>query len=903
MTPSETAILAFLRFMGWDIPGPKVSLWPSEVRRWSGKVSIRYERKRQGSDARCFSAKRRRLLASAADLVEQTEHQSWQLVAQTCTTAATGEVHLEVMQKLQDRLPSLGTFLGDFQHKLDQPLRGDDGLVIGNMSLALVPTGFSDCPCSVNLPPLDAEKLRNINMEVDGRSNKISESETVSLLNNRVEDSDDLQKECALPMASHDVLVGECKNGADGYLNLVCKSPGSPINHNMKTASSIEAFDMILNQADALQYNCLNDGHHQNAPSCVQKKIPLRASAYAEVCTDKTAQILFQPSVDNKAGSIAPQMKINVQSGTLPQETTRQDGMNMKHLNIVSENRDIRYLNHGEQSLNKAEVNVSKNGRDKLTVKQKEKCKKNEQPKEDKDNTAKTQKGHVAPKPLPAFKGFVIEEEEGSGGYGTVYRAQRTKDGKTFAIKCPHPNAHSHHVNNELKILERFGGKNCVIKYECSLKSGDLDCFVLEHVEHDRPEILKKDITLLELQWYGHCLFRALASLHKQGVVHRDVKPGNFLFCRKLKKGYLIDFNLANDLHQKFLKNCKSDATSSGKDTTSQSLSTISPVVHVKEPVADSKQPLPLKRKRSSRSPVDSARAPMVDSKSRHGNQTADVSGITSAKDPTSTKTSLDRLKQPMPYKGRKELMNFLHETMQSPNKSTMPTPVSQRKRVAAPFGSVDRKLFILTPMPLRSGGSAVAGAGMFNNKGHGKHRREGPCVGTKGFRAPEVLLRSFHQGCKVDVWSAGVTLLYLIIGRTPFGGDPEQNIKEIAKLKGSEELWEVAKLHNCESSYPSDLFDVKFPLCSVDLREWCAANTRRPDLLEMIPDSFFNLVEKCLAVNPRCRLSSEDALMHEFFAPCRDNFRKLRMLRRSAGSDAACSSSHQDTTLGARQS
>lgn len=28
--------------------------------------------------------------------------------------------------------------------------------------------------------------------------------------------------------------------------------------------------------------------------------------------------------------------------------------------------------------------------------------------------------------------------------------------------------------------------------------------------------------------------------------MHRDVKPGNFLFRRKLKKGYLIDFNLAN---------------------------------------------------------------------------------------------------------------------------------------------------------------------------------------------------------------------------------------------------------------------------------------------------------------------------------------------------------------------
>lgn len=38
-----------------------------------------------------------------------------------------------------------------------------------------------------------------------------------------------------------------------------------------------------------------------------------------------------------------------------------------------------------------------------------------------------------------------------------------------------------------------------------------------------------------------------------------------------------------------------------------------------------------------------------------------------------------------------------------------------------------------------------------------------------------QVLFRSPHQGPKVDIWSAGVTLLYLMIGRTPFYGDPEQ--------------------------------------------------------------------------------------------------------------------------------
>ncbi|KAG7547253.1 Protein kinase-like domain superfamily, partial [Arabidopsis suecica] len=33
----------------------------------------------------------------------------------------------------------------------------------------------------------------------------------------------------------------------------------------------------------------------------------------------------------------------------------------------------------------------------------------------------------------------------------------------------------------------------------------------------------------------------------------------------------------------------------------------------------------------------------------------------------------------------------------------------------------------------------------------------------------------SLHQGPKIDVWSAGVTLLYLMMGTTPFTADPEQ--------------------------------------------------------------------------------------------------------------------------------
>ncbi|GJN20133.1 hypothetical protein PR202_gb07470 [Eleusine coracana subsp. coracana] len=664
VTASQTAFLAIMRFVGLDVPAPRVSLRPADVRRWWG---ITYVRKRRASDGRLSGGKRRCLLAPDADLVEQKQPEALQLTTQSCAPVVNGEVHMEIILGLQNRLPTVGSFVGEpieistgltvvpcvseisiayAQPRVDQSPRGDDGTVMEKAASALVPTELSASPFGIDLLSLDAEKSNSIHAATN-IENRTGESDEVPFHNSIVEDSDDLEKSPVLPSTIHTVLVGAKKDGIGKDLNSFWEKPGSPINHNTKTADNMEIVNMIPNQADTTQHDSPNAGYHENAPTLNQEKNPLSASGCVKIHKKET-QILLQPPTDTKAESLLPEMKRNFGPAAFPQEATRYNRVNKRNLNST-ENRESMNLNHGEKTRNEGVVTAAKNGQDRKIVKQREKSKKYDGlPLDDKNQVAaKVQKGHVAPKPLPSFDGFVIEEEEGSGGYGTVYRARR------------------------------------------------------------------------------------------QGIVHRDVKPGNFLFSRKMMKGYLIDFNLANDLNQKFLKNCKSETISCGKDKVSQPSSSLALVVHAKEATADVKQPLPSKRKRSNRSPVGST--PKIDNNTRHGSQAADASGVTSAKDPTSTKTSLDRLKQPMLYKGRKELMNFLHETMQSPKKDTTKAPVSQRKRVAAPFGSVNKNLFVLTPMPLRSGGSSVAGSGMFNNKGHGKHRREGPCVGTKGFRAPEV--------------------------------------------------------------------------------------------------------------------------------------------------------------------
>jgi cell division control protein 7 len=52
-------------------------------------------------------------------------------------------------------------------------------------------------------------------------------------------------------------------------------------------------------------------------------------------------------------------------------------------------------------------------------------------------------------------------------------------------------------------------------------------------------------MTAEQIAEYMRALFEALQHLHTNRVIHRDIKPGNFLYNIQQKSFALVDFGLA----------------------------------------------------------------------------------------------------------------------------------------------------------------------------------------------------------------------------------------------------------------------------------------------------------------------------------------------------------------------
>ena len=140
---------------------------------------------------------------------------------------------------------------------------------------------------------------------------------------------------------------------------------------------------------------------------------------------------------------------------------------------------------------------------------------------------------------------FTPVEKVGEGSFSTVYKALDTDSGRYVALKAITRTSSPARVLEELTFLKALGGThNCMGLLGC-LRSEDQVVAVLPYFEAVDFREFISSATPADAKQYLHSLLVAIEHVHSSNVIHRDLKPGNFLYSKDTGTGMLIDFGLA----------------------------------------------------------------------------------------------------------------------------------------------------------------------------------------------------------------------------------------------------------------------------------------------------------------------------------------------------------------------
>jgi eukaryotic-like serine/threonine-protein kinase len=137
----------------------------------------------------------------------------------------------------------------------------------------------------------------------------------------------------------------------------------------------------------------------------------------------------------------------------------------------------------------------------------------------------------------------------GAGGMGEVYRARDTRLDRTVAIKVLPGHlsgdpARRQRFEREARAVASLNHPHICILYDIGTQDG-LDFLVLEYLEGEAlaHRLERGPMPIPELLKIASEVSDALDKAHRQGVTHRDIKPGNIMLVKSGAK--LLDFGLA----------------------------------------------------------------------------------------------------------------------------------------------------------------------------------------------------------------------------------------------------------------------------------------------------------------------------------------------------------------------
>ena len=138
---------------------------------------------------------------------------------------------------------------------------------------------------------------------------------------------------------------------------------------------------------------------------------------------------------------------------------------------------------------------------------------------------------------------YEILSKIGEGSFGKVFKGKHILTGEEFAIKIQHKDI-EHVLKHEAKIYKYLHGINGVPLIRNYGTDSGFNYLILDYINIslDKTILTHENITK-----YFINAINIIENIHNKGVLHRDIKPDNFMLKENngTTKLYIIDFGLA----------------------------------------------------------------------------------------------------------------------------------------------------------------------------------------------------------------------------------------------------------------------------------------------------------------------------------------------------------------------
>ena len=134
---------------------------------------------------------------------------------------------------------------------------------------------------------------------------------------------------------------------------------------------------------------------------------------------------------------------------------------------------------------------------------------------------------------------YLIEAQVGMGGMAVVYRARDQQENRTVALKVLRPEYQGdeefvHRFSREAEAAAKVFHENIVNLFDVGI-DGDMRYIVMEYVDGQTLKEMIREEGRIHPDVAIRMTIRILAAVdhaHRNGIVHRDIKPQNILVDR-----------------------------------------------------------------------------------------------------------------------------------------------------------------------------------------------------------------------------------------------------------------------------------------------------------------------------------------------------------------------------------